>query len=550
MPNYYEVLGVDQNATQTEIRHAYLELVKNHHPDRNPGDVESATKTMQLINEAYSVLKDPVKRLEYDMSLTLSSAAGSEPVGEEFYIPECRCERCGKLDSSVRATIFLWVLSLLVVTFRRGWGGVLCSRCRLKYSVLFNLEVCLLGWWGFPWGVIFSIDALVRNSIGGIQPKEVNAALLASVCYHLYRQERYLEAFDAGQLSAKLQPNAYLEALLEQIRPFVQDYRPNTAAFQRFALLSANIALFTLLAGLVISFSQRAEQETGSGNLTELIELRKETEEVICKLSGYLKQCLPFETAHELSRAIYVYKMDYTKLDSGVISGFCKEIRDKLPKAQNYVRLAKEEMLSYSEGKRRELLQALENEICFIAAASFNAQVLASGIRIIDELENKSQISEGEISKLASMLDEYQIRRWLYASGYYGPFLSLLELLRNTAQGLERVKEIASILSALRSEIEADEVAIRQMQLDLDFAFAYDDANSYNSLVDQHNALVRRYQWNVSVYDANVNEANRILKWLSQLDLAQAFNDCLHPNVLFREFDRVDLGKTQGNVAN
>ncbi|MGB9880062.1 MAG: hypothetical protein ACPLRM_04795, partial [Anaerolineae bacterium] len=223
------------------------------------------------------------------------------------------------------------------------------------------------------------------------------------------------------------------------------------------------------------------------------------------------------------------------------------------------VRLAKEEMLSYSEGERRKFLQALENEIGFIAAASFNAQVLESGVRIIGELENKNQISENEISKLASVLDEYQIRRWLNASGYSGPFHSLLELLQSTAQGLRKIKQIDSILLELGSKIAVDEAAIQQMQSDLDSmrsdldsleieAFA-DDISSYNLLVDQYNALVQRYRWNVSVYNRKVNEANRILQGLSQLDFAQAFNNCLHPNVLFREFDRVDLG-TQGEVAN
>jgi curved DNA-binding protein CbpA len=65
MTTYYEILGVSPNASQQQIKNAYRELVKRYHPDRNPNSAE-ATKQTQLINEAYAILSDPVKRYEYD----------------------------------------------------------------------------------------------------------------------------------------------------------------------------------------------------------------------------------------------------------------------------------------------------------------------------------------------------------------------------------------------------------------------------------------------------------------------------------------------------
>ena len=54
----YQVLGVDRNATDEEIKQAYRRLAKKYHPDLNPGDQEAARK-MQRINAAYEQIKNP-----------------------------------------------------------------------------------------------------------------------------------------------------------------------------------------------------------------------------------------------------------------------------------------------------------------------------------------------------------------------------------------------------------------------------------------------------------------------------------------------------------
>jgi len=65
MKTYYSILGVDENATPSQIKSAYRKLARKHHPDLNPND-QDATKTFQAINEANEVLSDPVKRRLYD----------------------------------------------------------------------------------------------------------------------------------------------------------------------------------------------------------------------------------------------------------------------------------------------------------------------------------------------------------------------------------------------------------------------------------------------------------------------------------------------------
>lgn len=63
--DYYDILGVDEDADPSEIKKAYRKLARKHHPDRNPDD-EKAEERFKKIQEAYSVLSDEEKRREYD----------------------------------------------------------------------------------------------------------------------------------------------------------------------------------------------------------------------------------------------------------------------------------------------------------------------------------------------------------------------------------------------------------------------------------------------------------------------------------------------------
>ncbi|MFW5873265.1 MAG: molecular chaperone DnaJ [Halanaerobiaceae bacterium] len=63
--DYYEILGVDKDADQKEIKKAYRKLAKKYHPDRNPDDPEASEKFKE-ISEAYGILSDEDKRARYD----------------------------------------------------------------------------------------------------------------------------------------------------------------------------------------------------------------------------------------------------------------------------------------------------------------------------------------------------------------------------------------------------------------------------------------------------------------------------------------------------
>jgi len=66
--DYYEVLGVQKNASVDDVKKAYRQLVMQHHPDRvaDPSKKKEAEERFKEISEAYAVLSDPQKRQLYD----------------------------------------------------------------------------------------------------------------------------------------------------------------------------------------------------------------------------------------------------------------------------------------------------------------------------------------------------------------------------------------------------------------------------------------------------------------------------------------------------
>jgi DnaJ-class molecular chaperone len=64
--DYYQILGLQKNATAEQIKKAYRKLAMQYHPDRNPGKEEWAHEKFKEINEAYAVLGDAQKRSQYD----------------------------------------------------------------------------------------------------------------------------------------------------------------------------------------------------------------------------------------------------------------------------------------------------------------------------------------------------------------------------------------------------------------------------------------------------------------------------------------------------
>ena len=73
----YIVLGVQQGASESEIKRAYRRLARRYHPDINPGDQTAAARFRQIL-EAYETLIDPARRSRYDAGHPTGADGGSD----------------------------------------------------------------------------------------------------------------------------------------------------------------------------------------------------------------------------------------------------------------------------------------------------------------------------------------------------------------------------------------------------------------------------------------------------------------------------------------
>ena len=81
--DYYEVLGVNRDASDEEIKKAYRKLAMKHHPDRNP-DNPKAEEHFKEAKEAYETLSDGQKRAAYDQHGHAAFEAGGMGGGSPF----------------------------------------------------------------------------------------------------------------------------------------------------------------------------------------------------------------------------------------------------------------------------------------------------------------------------------------------------------------------------------------------------------------------------------------------------------------------------------
>lgn len=168
---YYATLGVTPGASAPEIRAAYRRLAKETHPDsRSPN---ASTARFRDVAEAYETLNDAKKRSAYDNSnIQRGDAEKREP------ITPIVCSQCSKIAVQPRYIVFWNVVSYIVGTTRTPIQGLFCSACARKTAWSASLLSAFFGWWGIPWGPLFTFPTILANAFGGERRREIEDDLL------------------------------------------------------------------------------------------------------------------------------------------------------------------------------------------------------------------------------------------------------------------------------------------------------------------------------------------------------------------------------------
>jgi molecular chaperone DnaJ len=129
--DYYEVLGVERNAQDADIKKAYRRLAMKFHPDRNPDDPEMETRFKEA-KEAYEVLRDPSKRQAYDQFGHAGVEAGQGSRG-------------GFSSADAFSDIFGDVFGDIFGGGRRGGRSQVFRGADLRYELELSLEQAVNG---------------------------------------------------------------------------------------------------------------------------------------------------------------------------------------------------------------------------------------------------------------------------------------------------------------------------------------------------------------------------------------------------------------------
>ena len=173
---YYAALGLEPGASITAVKNSFRSRAKECHPDR--GNVKDGGHEFRIISEAYEFLSDPQLKEAYDRASIETPPPSEEDVAEQHSIEPVSCNVCGKVTALPRRLAFWRITSFLFASHRTPIQKIYCRTCASKEEWKSVIWTSLLGWWGVPWGPIWTIGHGVTNALGGTRDAEVDEALL------------------------------------------------------------------------------------------------------------------------------------------------------------------------------------------------------------------------------------------------------------------------------------------------------------------------------------------------------------------------------------
>jgi hypothetical protein len=524
--NHYEILGISETASLDEVRAAYLTLIRMHHPDRNASP--DAAERSSRLNEAYSTLNDPNRRAHYDATLranekqqTDRDSTASPPAPP----PDVRCQMCRARDSSLRLTTLHCVLSFLVVTNRSWKSGIRCSRCRALDSLKWSCLSLVAGWWGFPWGPIYTIHALFANAAGGTLVKSENASLLRLVAFLLFQDKNYSEAEKALNASLSFERSEEAEQFRNHVVTHIADRSGKRRDFWKFVSPIPICALVALIAYALITSSNAPHGYAARYQPPAAVN----PEPALPEKPSAAAKAAPHDRVNDLVERL----ADVVATRAPVVGSHTEgtmTIRDHVLDRSKF---EASELYDISEGIRKQL-EVQDDSNGFVASSYFNARIFALSVDTINRIDRGEPLDE-QLTELRALVKSPHVRAWLDRSRFKSPYD---DLILRMASFVRRYRTGTPMVT-LRAQHDDAKNAITRLESEVDQYKADGDIEAFNRLVP--------------VYNSEVGHFNGLLTEIrfrsvggNKLDLA--FNRCLDAQILLGKFENVDLTSNAGEI--
>lgn len=120
-----------------------------------------------------------------------------------------RCEGCNQERDDVAVVSFQWVISVIFMTFRNPVVGAYCKRCRVIRGVGLSVVSSLVGWWGFPWGLVYTPAAIAKNIASIFATGAASTPLIARVVHRSAGPDVEHEHFAVELRGQQMLPSGY-----------------------------------------------------------------------------------------------------------------------------------------------------------------------------------------------------------------------------------------------------------------------------------------------------------------------------------------------------
>jgi curved DNA-binding protein CbpA len=235
---YYKILNVSTSATDDEIKIAYRNLAKRLHPDLNPG--VDTTAIFQKVNEAYSVLSDPIQRAKYSKRVDNNQSQPNNSGHQKEYTKQkesvlepYRCSACNCVSHKLRHIKYNQVISFIFASNTTTIWGIFCEQCAAARIRKASLITGAFGWMSVP-GLFHTAFALGRNLTGGRQENSINMEICArqALYYHQLgdKEKAVSAAFDSIEFANSIFWSSEAKQRAEDLKPLLDSIIKSNAS--------------------------------------------------------------------------------------------------------------------------------------------------------------------------------------------------------------------------------------------------------------------------------------------------------------------------------